>query len=90
MKSPKYSANDLLRAATEATELEKSLGATVDTVPKGYRTPREWQRIWGIGEHKARRIIREHVKNGRMTCKMFRQKDATNRTCHIQHYIAVK
>jgi hypothetical protein len=55
------------------SKLERELGGCDDEIPKGFRTTQEWSVLWQKGWNSAEKIIRAHVKSGRMESKKFRR-----------------
>lgn len=73
-----------------ATKLEMALGGLPETVPPGFRTLAQWASIWGRSMNYTYRLIKGHVKTGRMEEKKIRVATASYKSYPIWHYKAVK
>ena len=71
------------------SQLEKELGGTTDKIEPGYRTTKEWGKIWGMCHTTTKETISKHLKSGRMTQKIFRVQTINNSNHNTPHYKAV-
>ena len=71
-----------------SSALEKSLGNMPDEVPKGFRKSSDWAKLWKRGPSMTEKILREHVKTGRMEMQHFRIGEKSIRA--TRHFRAVR
>lgn len=75
-----------------ASALERELGGSFasDKVEPGYRTKREWMKIWNKSCSGTKIILNQHIESGRMVQKMIKILTTCGRKQPIPHYKAVK